>query len=96
MPSESDDPVNTSEDDVSAERPGDDDHDLLTFGEAGARLIEEVARQERRLAALRASGAPGEQVAAAEARLAELRDAQERNRKPTLDELRRSGFFGAR
>lgn len=93
---ESDGSVNSGDDVPLAERPDDDDHDLLTFGEAGARLIEEVARQERRVAALRESGASDDAVTSAERRLAALRAAQQRNRQPTLDELRTSGFFGTR
>lgn len=98
----SDEPVNSapvadgtgSDDDVVVERPEDDDYDLLTFGEAGARLSEEIVKLERRIDALRRTDATPEQLAAAEGRLALLRDAAERNRRPSLDELRASGFFG--
>jgi hypothetical protein len=106
---ESDDHVNTGaervpdgddlghEDDVPlADRPDDDDHDLLTFGEAGARLIEEVAKQERRVARLERDGATDDAIAAAKERLEVLLTAQSRNRQPTHEELRESGFFGRR
>ena len=52
------------------ERPDDDDHDLLTYGEAAARLQEEIEWQEQHLARLRADGAPG--VEEAQKRLSEL------------------------
>ena len=38
--------------DHAAERPGDDDYDLLTYGEAAARLTEEIRKERRRLAEL--------------------------------------------
>jgi hypothetical protein len=92
---DSDEPVNSEpDDDVMVERPEDDDYDLLTFGEAGARLSEEIIKLERRLAAMRSEDATAEQLAAAERRLEALREAAHRNRKPSLDELRASGFFG--
>lgn len=94
----SDDVVNAvrddGHDDIVVERPDDDDHDLLTYDEAGARLVEEIARQERRVEQLRASGAPSDQIEAADRRLDGLRAAQVRNRKPSLDDMRSSGFFG--
>ena len=95
---ESDDPVNTADDDddVVVGRPDDDDYDLLTFGEAGARLTEEVVKLERRIDAMRRADAPADQLAAAERRLGVLREAAERNRKPTIEQLRASGFFGTR
>lgn len=104
---ESDDSVNTlrdsagegaaserGDDDIVVDRPDDDDYDLLTFGEAGARLAEEVTKQQRRVDQLRSAGATDEQIAGAEQRLAVLQQAQERNRKPSTEELRASGFFG--
>src|ERR1700752_2847162 len=96
---ESDDPVNMAPepalDDVVVERPEDDDYDLLTFGEAGARLTEEIIKLERRIDAMSGADVAPEQLAAAQRRLSVLREAAERNRKPTIEELRASGFFGA-
>ena len=40
-----------------AARPEDDDHDLLTYGEAGARLVETIASERQRLDDLRATAA---------------------------------------
>jgi hypothetical protein len=76
------------------ERQDDDDYDLLTYGEAGARLTEEVVKQRDVIRQLGAGGAPADMVERAEQRLSMLRAAVERNRKPSLDEMRRSGFFG--
>ncbi len=78
------------------QRPEDDDYDLLTFGEAGARLVEEVRRQERLIAELMSAGGSSADVAAARARLDALLAAQVRNRKPSMEELKSSGFFGPR
>lgn len=75
------------------QRPDDDDYDLLTFGEAGARLVEEVRRQRRLIESLSESGASPDELAKAEARLVALIAAQDRNRKPSIGEMRASGFF---
>jgi hypothetical protein len=101
----SDEPVNARPEASSAaaidphadpviERADDEDYDLLTFGEAGARLTEEVAKQRAVIDQLRAGQAQADIVERAEQRLSMLRAAVERNRKPSLDEMRRSGFFG--
>ena len=76
-----------------AERPAEEDQDLLTCGEAAARLTEEGAKQRGGVERLRAQGVPAEVVEQAEARLTALREATVRNRKPSIDELRASGFF---
>jgi hypothetical protein len=77
-------------------RPEDDDYDLLTFGEAGARLVEEIRRQQRIVEELSVSGASEQDQREADGRLTLLREAQIRNKKPTLSELRERGFFGPR
>jgi hypothetical protein len=82
-----------SHDEDLEKRPDDDDYDLLTFGEAGARLVEEVRKQERRIAELTATSATPTEVTAAKARLDALLAAQVRNRKPSLEQLKASGFF---
>lgn len=58
-------------------RRKDDDHDLLTFDEAQARLIEEASREEAVLAALRTKGRPGPEVEQSQRRLAALRQASQ-------------------
>jgi len=98
---ESDDDVNSEagvgvDDDVLVARPDDEDHDLLTFGEAGARLTEEVIKQQRIIQRLREGGASDEVVAGAERRLVALERARSRNSPPSLEDLKSSGFFGRR
>lgn len=83
-------------DHVLVERTDDEDHDLLTFGEAGARLREEVIKQERVIARLEDGGATDDVLAGARRRLDALLRASERNKAPSIDELKSSGFFGPR
>lgn len=88
--------ADSSDDDVMIDRPDDEDHDLLTFGEAGARLEEEVIKQERTIERLRRGNADDATIAGAERRLETLQRARSRNRAPSLDDLKSSGFFGTR
>ena len=74
------------------DREGKDDHDLLTFGEAGVRLDREVRAQQRVVAVLQADG--GAALAAARARLDALRDAAERNRRQPINDRNFESFFG--
>ena len=76
------------------ERPDDDDHDLLTYGEAGARLHQEIALQQQHLARLRADGAPG--VEEAQKRLKLLLDTAERNARQPINDANFERFFGYR
>lgn len=71
-----------------------EDFDLLTFGEARARLAEEIDAERDRLAALRAAGAAESLVAAGEARIEALSAALQRNgaRRITADNA--AEFFG--
>jgi hypothetical protein len=81
---------------VLVERTDEEDHDLLTFGEAGARLAEEVIKQERVIARLKDGGADAATLASAQARLDVLVRARQRNAPPSIDDLKSSGFFGPR
>ena len=81
---------------VLVERTDEEDHDLLTFGEAGARLREEVIKQERVIERLRDCGASDEVLAGAQRRLEALQRAAQRQQAPSLDDLKSSGFFGQR
>jgi hypothetical protein len=81
---------------VIVQRPDDEDHDLLTFGEAGARLEEEVIKQRRVLERLREGGADRATIEGAQRRLDALERARARNLPPSLDNLKASGFFGPR
>jgi hypothetical protein len=76
------------------ERPDDDDHDVLTCGEAVARLHEEFEWQQEHLARLRADGAPG--VEEAQRRLKLLLDTAERNARQPINDENFEQFFGYR
>jgi hypothetical protein len=77
------------------ERPEDDDHDLLTFGEAGARLEIEIRTVRVRLREL-AGKQPREDAAIKEAadRLAALLQSAERNRAQPINDENFESFFG--
>jgi hypothetical protein len=71
-----------------------EDFDLLTFGEARARLAEEIDSERRRLTALRAASAPQSVVAASQARLEALSGALRRNRAGRITPENAAEFFG--
>jgi hypothetical protein len=71
-----------------------EDLDLLTFGEARARLAEEIDSERKRLTALRAMAAADSVVAASEARLAALSAALRRNRAGRIAPDNAAEFFG--
>jgi hypothetical protein len=77
------------------ERPEDDDHDLLTFGEAGARLEIELRTMRARLGALEGAH-PRDEAAIAQtaARLAALKEGAERNRAQPINDENFELFFG--
>jgi hypothetical protein len=77
------------------ERPEDDDHDLLTFGEAGARLEIEIRTLRARLRDLERTG-PRDEAAIVEAagRLAALQESAERNRAQPINDENFEKFFG--
>jgi hypothetical protein len=86
----------------SAEPPADkfdrdkvdeDDHDLLTFGEAGERLRLEIDAAARQLDSLQQSG-PVEAVEKAQARLDALRSAAARNSAQPINDANFEKFFG--
>jgi hypothetical protein len=79
---------------IHADRPDDDDYDLLTFGEAGARLIEEIAKEKRRLVALEASGEDTSAAAAIRQRITDLEAAAERQRDAAVERADFTKFFG--
>lgn len=79
----------------AAERPDDDDHDLLTFGEAGVRLDQEVRKQAAAVKSLEDD--PSTDPAAltyARTRLESLRDAAERNARAPISDENFAKFFG--
>ncbi|BBZ78799.1 hypothetical protein MANY_41360 [Mycolicibacterium anyangense] len=75
------------------EKLDEDDHDLLTYGEAGERLRLEIAAAERHIASLEQTGSPTE-VQKARARLAALRAATTRNSVHTINDENFEKFFG--
>jgi hypothetical protein len=77
------------------ERPEDDDHDLLTFGEAGARLEIEIRTLRARLRELEGAQ-PRDEAAIAQAtdRLAAVQESAERNRAQTINDENFEKFFG--
>ena len=80
-------------DDAGREKLDDDDHDLLTFGEAGERLRIEIAAATREVQRLTQSGS----VAAlekAQARLDALRSAAARNSAQPINDANFEKFFG--
>jgi hypothetical protein len=88
--------VETHEQDKPENTRGDqaEDLDLLTFGEARARLAQEIDTERERLTALRAAAATESVVAASEARLAALSAALERNRAGRITPESAAEFFG--
>jgi hypothetical protein len=81
-------------DDPPVERPDADDYDLLTYGEAGARLAEEIGKANRALRDLVAADADADQVAAVRTRIADLEAAVARQKAAALDTADFQRFFG--
>jgi hypothetical protein len=71
----------------------EDDHDLLTFGEAGERLLLEIAAAAREVQGLQQSG-PVEALEKAQARLEALRSAADRNSAQPINDANFEKFFG--
>ena len=75
------------------EKSDEDDHDLLTFGEAGERLRSEIATAARAVAQLQSTGA-GADIDKAQARLDALRSAAHRNSAQPINDENFEKFFG--
>ncbi|WP_375484223.1 acyl-CoA synthetase [uncultured Mycobacterium sp.] len=71
----------------------EDDHDLLTFGEAGERLRIEIASMAQQIAQLEASG-DTDGLRNAKERLAALRAAAARNTAQPINDANFEKFFG--
>jgi hypothetical protein len=71
----------------------EDDHDLLTFGEAGERLRLEIAAARDDVARLAAAGETAD-LTKAQARLAALRAAADRNSAQPINDANFEKFFG--
>jgi len=74
------------------EREEEDDYDLLTYGEAGVRLKQEIDLQRGRVEAARAAG--GDELARAEQRLVVLLEAAQRQQTNRIDADNFEKFFG--
>lgn len=77
----------------SREKIDEDDHDLLTFGEAGERLRLEIATAAAKLEEIRQTGSPAD-VEKASARLGALRAAAKRNSAQPINDANFEKFFG--
>jgi hypothetical protein len=80
-------------DDAGRDKVDEDDHDLLTFGEAGERLRLEIADAARELHRLATSG-PAEALEKAQARLDALQSAAARNSAQPINDANFEKFFG--
>jgi hypothetical protein len=80
-------------DDSDRDKVDEDDHDLLTFGEAGERLRLEIAAATREVQSLQQSG-PVEALEKAQARLEALRSAADRNSAQPINDANFEKFFG--
>ncbi|WP_068183244.1 acyl-CoA synthetase [Mycobacterium sp. UM_CSW] len=75
------------------ERVDEDDHDLLTFGEAGERLRLEIAAAAASVATFEGADQPHE-LEKARARLDALRAAAKRNAAQPINDANFEKFFG--
>jgi hypothetical protein len=80
-------------DDFDRDKVEEDDHDLLTFGEAGERLRIEIAAAAREVQRLQQSG-PVEALEKAQSRLDALRSAAARNSAQPINDANFEKFFG--
>jgi hypothetical protein len=80
--------------DSAVEREDEQDYDLLTFGQAGARLAEELGAERRRLAVLEGGSGSDEDVESSRQRVQALLEAQRRNRRTPFNDHRFEEFFG--
>jgi len=72
----------------------EDDHDLLTFGEAGQRLRLEIRAAQARVAEIEAAGRHAADLREARARLSALREAAQRNSAQPINDDNFENFFG--
>jgi hypothetical protein len=79
---------------VEVTRPDDEDYDLLTYGEAGARLAQEIRQETERLTELQSAGGDDVEIAAAQRRLAELEAAVRRQQAAASEAADFTRFFG--
>jgi hypothetical protein len=87
------DPADRPADNAGRNKIDEDDHDLLTFGEAGERLRLEIAAAARAVQSLQQSG-PVEALEKAQSRLDALRSAATRNSAQPINDANFEKFFG--
>jgi precorrin-6B methylase 1 len=75
------------------QREVEDDHDLLTYGEAAVRLHEEIRSHRAIVAELERHGA-ADDIAKVRRRLEALEEAAERNRRQPINDANFERFFG--
>jgi|ERR1700733_6400748 hypothetical protein len=80
-------------DDADRDKVDEDDHDLLTFGEAGERLRLEIAAAAREVERLTEAD-PVDALEKAQARLDALRSAAARNSAQPINDANFEKFFG--
>jgi hypothetical protein len=80
-------------DDADRDKVDEDDHDLLTFGEAGERLRLEIAAAARDVQGLQQTGS-FEALEKAQARLDALQTAAARNSAQPINDANFEKFFG--
>jgi hypothetical protein len=88
--------VTESGDGEPLERPADEDHDLLTYGEAGVRLQTEIQVLRDELARLEGAPEARRDLESARSRLALLEDAAQRNARQPITDDNFEAFFGYR
>jgi hypothetical protein len=88
--------VTESGDGELLERPADEDHDLLTYGEAGVRLQTEIQALRDELARLEGAPEARRDLESARSRLALLEDAAQRNARQPITDDNFEAFFGYR
>ena len=86
-------PTDRPPDGADRDKVDEDDHDLLTFGEAGERLRIEIAAAAREVQRLQQSG-PVEALEQAQARLEALQSAAARNSAQPINDANFEKFFG--
>ncbi|GGL12997.1 hypothetical protein [Nocardia jinanensis] len=79
--------------DAVPKREDKDDHDLLTYSEAGVRLHQEIEALEQRVRELSEAG-ESEALTATRARLTTLRAARDRNSRQPINDENFEKFFG--
>ncbi|GAB2983007.1 hypothetical protein LWP59_17175 [Amycolatopsis acidiphila] len=87
--------MSQADEEITVERPDEDDYDLLTFGEAGARLEIEIRTMRARVRRLEEATPPDEDaLRGARERLAALEEGAERNRAQPINDENFERFFG--